>query len=90
MGENIQAPVTKSAAGGHEVTKAWTNVVAVLVTEQVKLPVSTRTQISEKCRDAEEEVFVCWERVKRLWVDESVRLWKVGAAGTVGVWEVVG
>lgn len=58
MGESRQALVTKSAADGDEVTKAWTNVVGV-VTEQVKLPVSTRTQISAKCRDVEGEVFVC-------------------------------
>jgi hypothetical protein len=38
VGENIQALETKSAVGGHEVTKAWTNVVAVVVIE-VKLPV---------------------------------------------------
>ena len=59
MGENRQALVTKSAAVAHEVTKAWTNVVAVAVIEQVRLPVSTRRQISEKYRDVEEEVFVC-------------------------------
>ena len=62
MGENRQALVTKNAAGGHEVTKVWTNVMAMVI-EQVKLPVSTRMQISEKCRDVEEEVFVCWEGV---------------------------
>lgn len=58
VGENRQALVTKSAAGGHEVTKAWTNEVEVVVIEQVKLLVTTTTQISEKCRDVEEEVFV--------------------------------
>lgn len=63
MGENRQAPVTKTAAVEHEVTKVWTNAVAVVVTEQVKLTVSTRRQISGKCRDVEEEVFVCWEGV---------------------------
>ena len=68
-GENGQALATRSAAAGDEVTKAWTNV-AVVVIEQVKLSVSMRTQISERCRDVEEEVFVCWEGVvKKTWVD---------------------
>jgi hypothetical protein len=46
------------------------------------------TQISVKCRDVEEEVFVYWKGVvkkKKRWVDESV-----GAAETVEVWEVNG
>lgn len=72
--ENRQALVTKSAACGDEVTKAWTNVLVVVI-EQVKPPVSTRTQISEKCRGVEEEVFECREGVvKKMWVDESLSL----------------
>ena len=46
VGENIQALVTKNAAYGYEATKAWANV-PVVVTEQVKPPVSTKTQIGE-------------------------------------------
>jgi hypothetical protein len=85
VGENRQALVTKNAAGGDEVTVAWTNMVAV-VTEQVKLSVSMRTQISEKYLDEEGGVFVCRKGVvRRTWVDESVRLWKMRKAETVEV-----
>ena len=84
VGENRQALVTKNAAGGDEVTKAWKNVIVVI--EREKLPVSTRTQISGKYRDVEEEVFVYWKgAVRKMWVDESVRLWKMMEAGTVEV-----
>ena len=84
VGENRQALVTKNAAGVDEVTKAWTNVIVVIV--RVKLPVSTKTQISGKYRGVEEEVFVYWKRVvRKMGVDESVRLWKMRKAATVEV-----
>ena len=84
MGENRQALVTKNAAGGDEVTMAWTNKVAVVI-EQVRLSVSMMTQISEKCRDVGGGVFVCRKGVVgQTWVDESVR-WKMKKAKTVEV-----
>ena len=46
VGENRQAVVTKNAAYGYEATKAWANVPVVVI-EQAKPPVSTRTQIGE-------------------------------------------
>jgi hypothetical protein len=78
VGGNRQALVTKNVACGYEATKAWTNVPVVVI-EQAKPPVSTRTQISEKCRGVEEEVFECREGVvQKMWVDESGRLREVG------------
>ncbi|SRR6266404_1225185 len=90
-GENRRAQVTECAVGGDGVTMTGTNAEVVMVIEKVKAPVTTRTQTSEKCRDAEVEVevFVCWERVVK-WMsnDESARVWKVGAAKTVKLWEM--
>jgi hypothetical protein len=41
-------------------------VGVVVVIVEVKLPVSVGVQISGKCRDAVEGVFVCWEQVVKM------------------------
>lgn len=60
--ENTKGPGKKSVAvEGQEVKMASENG-GIMVSAQVKPPVPTKIQISEKYQDAEEEVFVCLRR----------------------------
>ena len=74
-----------------ETKRALASKVGV-ATAQVKRLVLMRVLI-EKYRGAEGEIFVCLgQTVLRKWIDESVRLTKVEAAGKVMVtgWEAKG
>ena len=62
--------MTKNAVCGYEATKAWVNVLVVVI-EQVNPPLLTKTQMGEW--GMEEEVFECGGGVvKKMWIDESV------------------
>ena len=92
--ENTKGPGKKSVAvEGQEVKMASENG-GIMVSAQVKPPVPTKIQISEKYQDAEEEVFVCLRReVLTRQVDGFVMLSTgeaVEAVGNVAGWEANG
>jgi hypothetical protein len=86
VGENRRGAERRNmAVEGHEVTMVLANGVGVAIA-RVKLPVLMRVQIIEKCRGAEEEVFVCLgQTVTRKGFYESVKWSRVEVVGKVGV-----